>query len=163
MKLCCTRRRGSAVVTGCARARRVLPRRTQRTERCRSAGRGARRVTKQRTHQEENSGGGAWRAGSVARHCGGWPAFAAGPTRHAPRPTRGTPHAPRSTRPVTIARLQYDGGGDWYANPSSLPNLSRDPRADFARCRQGRSAGPHHGRYSGTIRSSMSPVTATFD
>ncbi len=25
--------------------------------------------------------------------------------------------------PVTIARLQYDGGGDWYANPSSLPNL----------------------------------------
>lgn len=24
---------------------------------------------------------------------------------------------------VTIARLQYEGGGDWYANPSSLPNL----------------------------------------
>jgi len=24
---------------------------------------------------------------------------------------------------VTIARLEYDGGGDWYANPSSLPNL----------------------------------------
>lgn len=24
---------------------------------------------------------------------------------------------------VGIARLQYDGGGDWYANPSSLPNL----------------------------------------
>jgi hypothetical protein len=23
----------------------------------------------------------------------------------------------------TIARLQYDGGGDWYSNPSSLPNL----------------------------------------
>lgn len=23
----------------------------------------------------------------------------------------------------TIARLEYDGGGDWYANPSSLPNL----------------------------------------
>lgn len=22
-----------------------------------------------------------------------------------------------------VARLQYDGGGDWYANPSSLPNL----------------------------------------
>jgi len=22
-----------------------------------------------------------------------------------------------------IARLQYDGGGDWYANPSSVPNL----------------------------------------
>ena len=26
----------------------------------------------------------------------------------------------------TIARLQYDGGGDWYANPSSLPNLLRE-------------------------------------
>jgi hypothetical protein len=24
-----------------------------------------------------------------------------------------------------IARVQYDGGGDWYANPSSLPNLIR--------------------------------------
>jgi hypothetical protein len=29
--------------------------------------------------------------------------------------------APRS--PLTIGRLHYDGGGDWYANPSSLPNL----------------------------------------
>jgi hypothetical protein len=28
-------------------------------------------------------------------------------------------------RPVTIAQLQYDGGGDWYANPSGLPNLLR--------------------------------------
>ncbi len=26
---------------------------------------------------------------------------------------------------IAIARLQYDGGGDWYANPSSLPNLLR--------------------------------------
>jgi hypothetical protein len=25
--------------------------------------------------------------------------------------------------PFTIARLQYDGGGDWYSNPSSLPQL----------------------------------------
>ena len=24
---------------------------------------------------------------------------------------------------VIIGRLHYDGGGDWYANPSSLPNL----------------------------------------
>lgn len=24
---------------------------------------------------------------------------------------------------MTVGRLQYDGGGDWYANPSSLPNL----------------------------------------
>lgn len=31
----------------------------------------------------------------------------------------GPPAAPR----MTIARLQYEGGGDWYANPSSLPNL----------------------------------------
>src|SRR5690349_25144018 len=27
------------------------------------------------------------------------------------------------TARLAIARLQYDGGGDWYANPSSLPNL----------------------------------------
>jgi hypothetical protein len=25
----------------------------------------------------------------------------------------------------TVARLQYDGGGDWYSDPSSLPNLLR--------------------------------------
>jgi len=25
----------------------------------------------------------------------------------------------------TIARLHYNGGGDWYSNPSSLPNLLR--------------------------------------
>src|SRR5688572_29684584 len=24
---------------------------------------------------------------------------------------------------LTIGRLHYPGGGDWYANPSSLPNL----------------------------------------
>ena len=24
---------------------------------------------------------------------------------------------------LTIARVIYDGGGDWYSNPSSLPNL----------------------------------------
>ncbi len=32
-----------------------------------------------------------------------------------------------TTRPsdalLTIGRVHYDGGGDWYANPSSLPNL----------------------------------------
>lgn len=27
------------------------------------------------------------------------------------------------TTELTVGRLQYDGGGDWYANPSSLPNL----------------------------------------
>jgi hypothetical protein len=33
----------------------------------------------------------------------------------------------QGTRPaesaLTIGRLHYDGGGDWYANPTSLPNL----------------------------------------
>jgi len=28
-----------------------------------------------------------------------------------------------ATTEITIGRLQYGGGGDWYANPSSLPNL----------------------------------------
>jgi Domain of unknown function (DUF4159) len=34
--------------------------------------------------------------------------------------------APRMREPnavMTIGRLHYDGGGDWYAHPSSLPNL----------------------------------------
>jgi len=32
--------------------------------------------------------------------------------------------APPASSPVlTIAQLQYDGGGDWYANPSGVPNL----------------------------------------
>ncbi|HVX88433.1 MAG TPA: DUF4159 domain-containing protein [Gemmatimonadales bacterium] len=35
-------------------------------------------------------------------------------------PPPGTPPAT-----LTIGRLHYDGGGDWYANPSSLPNLLR--------------------------------------
>ena len=29
----------------------------------------------------------------------------------------------------TIARVKYDGGGDWYADPSSLPNLLEQVRA----------------------------------
>lgn len=33
-------------------------------------------------------------------------------------PSKGAP-------PLTVGRLHYDGGGDWYANPSSLPNLLR--------------------------------------
>ena len=34
------------------------------------------------------------------------------------------PLVPINPEPVlTIGRLHYDGGGDWYANPSSLPNL----------------------------------------
>ena len=41
------------------------------------------------------------------------------------------PLSPRASAATTspgrlaIARLQYDGGGDWYANPSSIPNLLR--------------------------------------
>jgi hypothetical protein len=36
----------------------------------------------------------------------------------------GPAEAPSHPAPVmTIGRLHYDGGGDWYANPSSLPNL----------------------------------------
>lgn len=31
--------------------------------------------------------------------------------------------APRPDSVLTVGRLQYDGGGDWYANPSSLSNL----------------------------------------
>lgn len=34
-----------------------------------------------------------------------------------------SPGAAAVTDSVTITRLQYGGGGDWYANPSSLPNL----------------------------------------
>jgi hypothetical protein len=35
------------------------------------------------------------------------------------------PHGARIRSSLTIGRLQYDGGGDWYGNPSSLPNLLR--------------------------------------
>ena len=40
------------------------------------------------------------------------------------------PSTPNSELPtaVTIGRLHYDGGGDWYANPSSLPNLLKAVR-----------------------------------
>ncbi len=41
--------------------------------------------------------------------------------------------APSSAAPAraafAVGRLQYDGGGDWYANPSSLPNLIAAIRA----------------------------------
>lgn len=33
------------------------------------------------------------------------------------------PESTGARAPLTIGRLHYDGGGDWYANPSSLPNL----------------------------------------
>ena len=44
------------------------------------------------------------------------------------------PAAPASAQPapaptgLTIARLQYGGGGDWYVGPSSLPNLLAEIR-----------------------------------
>ena len=45
--------------------------------------------------------------------------------------------AAQNSSELTIARLHYDGGGDWYANPSSLPNLlgriARDTRIPVAR------------------------------
>ncbi|MCL2414512.1 MAG: DUF4159 domain-containing protein [Bacteroidales bacterium] len=30
-----------------------------------------------------------------------------------------------SQHPISIAQLRYGGGGDWYANPTGLPNLIR--------------------------------------
>jgi hypothetical protein len=40
-------------------------------------------------------------------------------------PSGQSPQRPSARRApdLTIARLHYEGGGDWYANPSSLPNL----------------------------------------
>ncbi|MFN5203145.1 MAG: DUF4159 domain-containing protein, partial [Gemmatimonas sp.] len=45
----------------------------------------------------------------------------------AARPPQGgaLPVASAGPGRLAIARLQYEGGGDWYANPSSLPNLIR--------------------------------------
>lgn len=36
-----------------------------------------------------------------------------------------TAAVPESAAKLTIVQLQYGGGGDWYANPSGLPNLLR--------------------------------------
>jgi uncharacterized protein DUF4159 len=44
-------------------------------------------------------------------------------TAFAPPASRRPLPAHRLPPKLTVARLQYDGGGDWYANPSSLPNL----------------------------------------
>jgi hypothetical protein len=40
-----------------------------------------------------------------------------------PALAQGPSSAPQPVALMTIGRLHYDGGGDWYANPSSLPNL----------------------------------------
>ncbi|MBN2169847.1 MAG: DUF4159 domain-containing protein [Candidatus Krumholzibacteriota bacterium] len=45
------------------------------------------------------------------------------PGREPGRPPLGEP---RATGEVGIARLHYGGGGDWYSDPSSLPNLLRE-------------------------------------
>lgn len=37
-------------------------------------------------------------------------------------------NAGSDTELFTIARLKYPGGGDWYSNPTSLPNLLRELR-----------------------------------
>jgi len=36
-----------------------------------------------------------------------------------------TSAVPKSAPKLAIVQLQYGGGGDWYANPSGLPNLLR--------------------------------------
>lgn len=33
------------------------------------------------------------------------------------------PGITQTTETVTVARVKYEGGGDWYSNPTSLPNL----------------------------------------
>ena len=43
---------------------------------------------------------------------------------HSPTPVH-TASAPAANARVRIARVHYEGGGDWYANPSSLKNLIR--------------------------------------
>jgi hypothetical protein len=37
----------------------------------------------------------------------------------------GQAQAPQVKPGIEIARLKYGGGGDWYSNPTSLPNLAR--------------------------------------
>jgi hypothetical protein len=37
-------------------------------------------------------------------------------------------HADRAA-PIAVAQVQYDGGGDWYANPTGLSNLLREIRS----------------------------------
>jgi len=40
-------------------------------------------------------------------------------------PTPGLPERDQVSQGFQAARLRYGGGGDWYSNPSSLPNLAR--------------------------------------
>src|ERR1041384_4536370 len=45
------------------------------------------------------------------------------PPAHPPIPRPPPPLPPPPSPRPPIRRLHYDGGGDWYGNPSSLPNL----------------------------------------
>ncbi len=38
--------------------------------------------------------------------------------------------ASAAAAPITVARLKYGGGGDWYANPTGLPNLIKRVNAN---------------------------------
>ena len=80
-------------------------------------------------NREMGMGNGKWamvrtrRTVVVVALLGGIAAVTAASRAHSPFPishSRGS--AGQATR-LTVARLQYDGGGDWYANPSSIPNL----------------------------------------
>jgi len=51
-----------------------------------------------------------------------WRALA-GLSAIAASPMAALPQSPVPAALPTIARVHYEGGGDWYANPSSLPNL----------------------------------------
>ena len=62
---------------------------------------------------------GRLRRGAVA---GALALAAAGVSLGEPLLAAAEPDAPAGAR-LGIARLEYDGGGDWYANPSSIPNL----------------------------------------
>ncbi len=63
-----------------------------------------------------------WLAGVVAATLAG--SAAGGLAAAAPAPVDGRPPLPGRSGPgeITIARLHYGGGGDWYCDPSSLPN-----------------------------------------
>jgi hypothetical protein len=58
----------------------------------------------------------------------GLPGLAAMATIGARRGEAASPSAAALPR-LAIARLQYEGGGDWYANPSSIPNLLKAIRS----------------------------------
>jgi hypothetical protein len=65
---------------------------------------------------------GRWADGRMGRYVA-WTGLAVA-SLAAADPSANAAHLPiRPSAPLTIGRLHYNGGGDWYANPSSLPNL----------------------------------------